>query len=159
MPPVVKSLLPETSAFAELERPMDETHKFKTTTSVTISVNIQKLSKDSGFCEIVEKRVKKRDLIKLQKKKEIQEEKTRNTMAGGHNFLDQISSFENTESLVRDQRKTVGQRILDNYFPTEIRESGHKRAISPILFEAEESIQEKESDELEFTDSIHRIKP
>ena len=116
---------------------MDLSHKFKPTTSVTLSVNKQQTTPDKGFCEIVEKRVKKRDLIKYQKKKDfLKEHKERNTVITNH--LEMISSFDNTESLIKDQRKSVGQRILDNYFPNDNRPSDALRALSPILFEADE---------------------
>ena len=41
------------------------TEKLKTTTSVVIKCNIYKLSEYQGVCEIVEKRVKRIDLLKM----------------------------------------------------------------------------------------------
>ena len=73
-----------------------------------------------------------------------------------------ISSFDNTESLIKDQRKSVGQRILDNYFPNDNRPSDALRALSPILFEADEDeyIQDQvRGIDQDFSDTVSKISP
>jgi hypothetical protein len=72
------------------------------------------MDENSGCCEIVEKRIKKRDLMKLQRQSELM---------NGHD-LDDLSHF--------NERRSVNQQLLEKYFPDQYKEK--EKEDYPILF-------------------------
>ncbi|CDW84769.1 UNKNOWN [Stylonychia lemnae] len=97
----------------------EDIRKLKPTTSVVLSMNTVRLNENQGYIEIVERRIKKRELQKVQQMRKSQRNTVNNQIdadENGDNYQQQLKGpreFSQRNSV----RQNVGKKIMDNFFP------------------------------------------
>eukprot|EP00347_Sterkiella_histriomuscorum_P014230 403361675 len=118
----------------------EEVEKLKPTTSIVVSTNIVNLNKNQGYCEIIERRITKKELLNFQRKRDKQQNErmraTQHQVSGSSQSNDlkntlsdqnqQIQEEDNEALAIYQSKKalerlsakqSVNQRILENFFP------------------------------------------